>query len=70
MEQCWEYPFWHRSFAGVWLIFFLGYMPFYVGALLVIGMKTIGTKIITVSTIYTIAIVANVIGLGLLGWVY
>ena len=66
----WEYPFWHRSFSGVWLIFFLGYMPFYVGALLVIGMKTIRAKIIFVSAIYTIAIAANVIGLGLLGWVY
>ncbi len=66
----WEYPFWHRSVGGVWLIFFLGYMPFYVGALLVIGMKTIRAKIIFVSAIYTMAIVANVIGLGLLGWVY
>jgi hypothetical protein len=66
----WEYPFWYRSFAGVWLIFLLGYMPFYVGALVVIGMKTIRAKIIFVTTIYTIAIAANVIGLGVLGWVY
>ncbi|MBI9085503.1 MAG: hypothetical protein JEZ11_18040 [Desulfobacterales bacterium] len=66
----WEYPLWYRSFAGVWLIFFIGYLPFYVGALLVIGMKTIRAKVITVSSIYTIAIAGNVIGLGLLGWVY
>ena len=37
----WEYPWWHRSFKGVWLIFLFGYFHFYVAALLVIGMKTI-----------------------------
>ena len=66
----WEYPFWHRSFGGVWLIFFFGYFHFFVAALLVIGMKTIRAKVITVSAMYAIAIVANVIGLGVLGWVY
>jgi hypothetical protein len=66
----WEYPFWYRSFAGVWLIFFFGYFHFYVAALLVIGMKTHRSKIITISTLYAIAIVANTICLGFLGWVY
>ena len=66
----WEYPFWYRSFAGVWLIFFFGYFHFYVAALLVMGMKTIRSKVITVSAIYSIAIAGNVIGLGILGWVY
>ena len=66
----WEYSFWSRSFKGVWLIFFCGYFPFYVGALVVIGMKSIRDQIITVGTIYLIAIAANIIGLGLLGWKY
>ena len=66
----WEYPFWNRSFKGVWLIFLFGYLHFYVAALLVIGMKTIRAKVITVSTLYGIAIVANVIAMGYLGWVY
>jgi hypothetical protein len=44
----WEYPFWNRSFAGVWLIFLFGYFHFYVAALLVINMKRIRSKAITV----------------------
>jgi hypothetical protein len=66
----WEYSFWNRSFAGVWLIFLFGYLHFYVAALLVIGMKSYKNKIITISCIYLIAIVANILGLGVFGWVY
>jgi len=66
----WEYSFWNRTFGGVWLIFFFGYLHFYVAALLVIGMKSYKNKIITISAIYTIAIVGNILGLGLFGWVY
>jgi len=66
----WEYPWWHRSFKGVWLIFFFGYFHFYVAALLVIGMKSIRNKIITVSALYVIAIAANIVAMGFLGWVY
>ncbi len=66
----WEYPFWNRSFKGVWLIFFFGYFHFYVAALLVINMKTIKAKIATVLSLYTIAGIANIIGLGVLGWKY
>lgn len=63
----WEYPFWRRSFKGVWLIFF-GYFHFYVAALLVIGMQTIRAKLIDVSSLYAIA--ANIYGMGIMGWVY
>ena len=66
----WEYPWWNRTFAGVWLIFLFGYLHFYVAALLVIGMKTHKAKITTISTLYAIAIVANVIALGFLDWNY
>jgi len=66
----WEYPWWNRTFAGVWLIFLFGYLHFFVAALLVIGMKTHKAKIITISTIYGIAIVANVVAMGFLGWTY
>ena len=66
----WEYPFWYRSFKGVWLIFLIGYFHFYVAALLVIGMKTIRAKFITVSILYAIAISANIFGMGIMGWVY
>lgn len=66
----WEYPWWHRSFKGVWLIFLFGYFHFYVAALLVIGMKTNRSKVITICTLYGIAIVANGVAMGLLGWKY
>ena len=66
----WEYPFWHRSFTGVWLIFLFGYFHFYVAALLVIGMRTIRAKAIAVSALYAIAIAANIFGMGVMGWTY
>ncbi len=66
----WEYAWWNRSFAGVWLIFLFGYFHFYVAALLVIGMKSVKNKIITIVTLFSIAIITNVICLGLFGWVY
>lgn len=66
----WEYAFWNRTFGGVWLIFFFGYFHFYVAALLVIGMKSNRKKIITISIIYGVAILMNVVAFGLLGWYY
>ncbi len=66
----WEYEFWNRSFKGVWLIFFFGYLHFYVAALIVIGMKSDRNKIITICSIYSIAIIANIFGLGIMGWKY
>jgi hypothetical protein len=66
----WEYPFWQRSFTGVWLIFLFGYFHFYVAALLVMGMRTVRAKAITVSALYAIAIAANIFGMGIMGWNY
>lgn len=66
----WEYPFWQRSFKGVWLIFLFGYFHFYVAALLVMGMKTVRAKVATVSALYFIAIAANIFGMGIMGWKY
>ncbi len=66
----WEYPFWNRSFAGVWLIFLFGYFHFYVAAILVIGLSTLKKKMIAVAAIWSVAIIANLVAMGLLGWVY
>lgn len=66
----WEYPWWNLSFAGIWLIFLFGYFHFYIAAIIVLGMKSNKSKIITISCLYLIAIVANIFGLGLMGWVY
>ncbi|MCB2226743.1 MAG: hypothetical protein KQH53_08710 [Desulfarculaceae bacterium] len=66
----WEYPFWTRSFAGVWLIFLFGYFHFFVAAIIVLSLKSLKAKVFTVSGIYAVAVVLNIIGLGIMGWRY
>jgi hypothetical protein len=66
----WEYPFWNRSFGGIILIFFFGYLHFYLGAWFVITRKTNKAKIITLSIIYLVPILMNIFALGILGWEY
>jgi hypothetical protein len=66
----WEYPWWYRSFGGVWLVYLIGYLPFFVGALLVIQLKTNRNKIVAVSIIYALPIITNIICLGFLGFRY
>ena len=66
----WEYSFWNRSLGGVWLIFFFGYFHFYVAAILVLRLKTIKRRLFAIGCIYAVPIVANVVALGCLGWVY
>ncbi len=66
----WEYSFWTRSFSGIILIFFFGYLHFYLGAWFIITRKTYKAKIITLAVIYSVPVVMNIIGMGILGWVY
>jgi hypothetical protein len=66
----WEYPWWHRSFGGIWLIFLIGYFHFFVAIIIVLSLKTHKTRIITVSSLYTVALAANIVCLRFLGWVY
>jgi hypothetical protein len=66
----WEYPFWNRSFAGVWLIFLIGYFHFFVAIILVLSLKSKRSKTIAVGSLYALAVVMNVVTRGFLGWVY
>ncbi|MBI2390366.1 MAG: hypothetical protein HYV09_12320 [Deltaproteobacteria bacterium] len=66
----WEYPFWNRSFAGVWLIFLFGYFHFYVATILVLGLSTTRKRVVAIASIWSIAIAMNVVGMGVLGWRY
>lgn len=66
----WEYTFWERSFKGVILIFLIGYFHFFVASIFVMSLKTTKSKLITICTIYTIAVIMNVIGMGVFKWVY
>lgn len=66
----WEYPFWNRSFAGVWSIFFIGYLIFFCSAIWVLTRRTTKKKLIVLGVIYTVPILMNIIGQGILGWKY
>ena len=66
----WEYPFWERSFGGIILIFLFGYLTFYLGAWFIITRKTMNAKLITLIVIYSVPVIMNIIGMGILGWVY
>ncbi|MHB8772643.1 MAG: hypothetical protein ACYC7J_16740 [Syntrophales bacterium] len=66
----WEYPFWRLSFGGVWLIFLIGYFPFYAATILVIERETNIRKIQAIGLIYTVPLLMNVIGKGIFHWTY
>jgi hypothetical protein len=66
----WEYPWWHRSFAGICLIFLFGYFHFYVAIIFMLWLKTTGKRIIFILSIYSVAAAMNIIGLGFMGLVY
>lgn len=66
----WEYPWWHRSFSGIWLIFLFGYFHFYVAIIFMLWLKTMKRRILFISSVYSLAIVMNLIGFGLLNLRY
>ncbi len=66
----WEYPMWTNTFSGMILIFLFGYLYFYLGAWFVISRKTIKDKIITILIIYSVPVIMNIIGFGIMGWKY
>ncbi len=66
----WEYPFWYRSFWGVWLIFLFGYFHFFVGSIFVISRKTIKSKVTILVIIYLVPVLMNIFGYCIMGWNY
>jgi hypothetical protein len=66
----WEYPFWNRSFGGIWLVFLFGYFEFYVAIILVLSLKKTSKKVLAVSLIYAVPILMNVFARAVLGWRY
>ena len=69
-QLVWEYPFWNLSFKGIWLIFFIGYFQFFCFALLVISLKSMKAKLMTVGIIYAVPILMNILAFGFWGWRY
>jgi hypothetical protein len=69
-QLVWEYPFWNRSIAGIWLIFVFGYFEFFAAINLVLGMKDTRRRVTAVSIIYAVPVVMNVFGFAIMGWKY
>jgi hypothetical protein len=69
-QLVWEYPWWNRSFGGIWLIFLLGYFYWFVAIIIMLDLKTLKNKLIFVGAIYAVPIIMNIIGLGILRWEY
>jgi len=66
----WVYEYWQLSFKGIWLILLFGYFHFFAATYLVISLKSNNAKIAVVSALFAIAVIANVVTLGFLGWRY
>ena len=69
-QLVWEYPFWNRSFGGVWLIFLFGYFIFYAAIIVVLSLKTTAKKVLAVSAIFAVPILMNVFARAVMGWKY
>jgi uncharacterized membrane protein len=63
----WDYAWWRAG--APWLIFLIGYLPFFLVSFWVFDMKSFGKKITTVGVIYAVDIVSLVLFLGILKWI-
>lgn len=66
----WEYSFWYRSFGGVWLIFLIGYFIFFCASIWAITRETMKGKLKVIAFIYSVPVIMNIIGFGIMGWTY
>ncbi len=63
----WDYSWWRAG--APWLIFLIGYLPFFAVSFWVHDMKTIKSKLIAVGTIWGIVIASLVVFIPILGWI-
>jgi hypothetical protein len=63
----WDYPWW--SAQAPWLIFLIGYLPFFLVSFWVHDMERTRSKIITVSAILIFDLIGLVVFAGLLKWI-
>jgi hypothetical protein len=62
----WDYSWW--SLGAPWLIFLIGYLPFFIMAFWVFDMKTIKSKLIAVGTIWGVVITSLIVFIPILKW--
>lgn len=63
----WDYSWWSRS--APWLIFLIGYLPFFVMAFWVFDMKTIKSKLIAVGIVWGVIIASLIVFIPVLHWI-
>jgi hypothetical protein len=63
----WEYSWW--SIQSPWLIWVIGYMPFWLMAYWIYHMKEMKKKVITVSIIWAIIAISLIVFMGILKWI-
>ena len=63
----WEFNWW--SMGAPWLIWLIGYMPFFLVCFWVFDMKTIKSKLITVGTLAAIDSIWIILFMGILKWI-
>jgi hypothetical protein len=63
----WEYSWW--NVGAPWLIFLIGYLPFFLVSFWVYDMPTIKQKAITVGSIFAFDLVCLVLFVGVLKWI-
>jgi hypothetical protein len=63
----WEYPWW--STQAPWLIFLIGYLPFFLVSFWVYDMQTIRKQAITVGVIFGTDMIGIILFVGILDWI-
>jgi hypothetical protein len=63
----WDYSWW--NLGAPWLIFLIGYLPFFLVSFWVFDMKTVKSKLIAVGTIWGVVIVSLIVFIPILHWI-
>jgi hypothetical protein len=63
----WDYSWW--GVRAPWLIFLIGYLPFFLVAFWVFDMDSFRKKATTVGVIYAFDIICLILFLGILKWI-
>ena len=63
----WEYKWW--NLGAPWLIWLIGYLPFFLVSYWVFDMKTIKSKLITVGVIAAVDIISIIVFMCILNWI-
>ena len=66
----WDYRWWNRGLLAVIPIFVFGYLWFYLAAKFAIERPTLRAKVTVPAVLFGIAILLNVVGMGVMGWTY